>query len=623
MAVCLSVHRLEHLDRLATCFLAGREEGGGACHVFAAVKGMTQDCYRETALLRYAEWVKQGYMTLGHYPKKNQVSDLADTVRGMELAGYDLFFFPRENLLISPGLVRLINHICTRQALNAPLYGQGPCVTLTVRNGIQHTETPAAPEVPPFYLLTRAAVETLLECEKKPEHIARLYPDGKDPKHGAYGRDADALLMRIIQYHGGREMAALENEPVLLTKPETPPCTNNPLAEAEETLHESIMDDPTCAEHLIELDHPYWKDHFRILGTAGCRVKAVEKAIVLRYTENELVVQWEEWGRERFSRENGRGPYRLDDRRPARTRGQKGKQRSGQEETPESLIARALAEPALRWGVCAVALPRESCYWLRDWIELHLRAGASLVVIYDNTGSGGSLRFDNPFCSGVLQREGKSKRGEEYGRLTAHLSDEDIRRELEVLTARYGKERVRVETWQPRDPKSGVIVHGQVEAYDDFIRKYRMELDWCAFIDLDEYLYCRPDLSIGGILEQVERETPEVGRLVMKGWKFRMRWGTDGPRDIRKHLDHLPLCDGGEKNLVRLCDVKEADIHWYWTMRRGCEKVDYEPFEMAFCHYNIDDREMEEAGTQRLIEPRAFLAGGERQARDQLPEMKD
>lgn len=196
------------------------------------------------------------------------------------------------------------------------------------------------------------------------------------------------------------------------------------------------------------------------------------------------------------------------------------------------------------------------------------------------------------------------------------MSDGDIQKGLHGLAVRYREERVKVIPWQPKNPKTGEIVHRQVEAYEDFIRRYRGKLDWCTFIDMDEYLYCRPGLSVGGILEK-------MGRVVMKGWKFRMRWGMDGLRGIRTYLDHLPLSDGGEKNFIRLCDVVKADIHWYWQMRCGVQSLGAAPEELAFCHYNIGDREMADGNPQRLIVPRAFLTGGERQARDQLPEMKD
>ncbi|MGV0153078.1 hypothetical protein ACSW29_07050 [Rhodococcus sp. GB-02] len=41
--------------------------------------------------------------------------------------------------------------------------------------------------------------------------------------------------------------------------------------------------------------------------------------------------------------------------------------------------------------------------------------------------------------------------------------------------------------WQPRDAESR-IAHGQVEAYVDYVRRYRDTVAWAALIDADEYL---------------------------------------------------------------------------------------------------------------------------------------
>lgn len=458
----------------------------------------------------------------------------------------------------------------------------------------------AAPQAPLLYTLTREAMECLMDCEREPGRIARLYADRQDPKHGAYGQDADVLMMQLVRRFGGWDLSDIERDGLLMVRAMPPGRRNNPLRETEEILHEAVTDDPAHAEYLVELEHPYWKDSFRILGLDGCRVAIAERATVLRFTQKELILQWEKWDREQFTRDTEQGPYRL--RHAAVTRSKPVK-------TPETgtLVERVLAGPPVRWGVCAVALPKESYYWLRDWIEFHLRAGAAMVVIYDNTGSTGSRRVDSVFQEGSLQREGRSKRGEDYGRLTAHLSDEQIHGELDGLAARYGRERVRIVPWQPRDPETGQIIHGQVEAYDDFIRRWGGELDWCAFIDVDEYLYCRAGGSIGRILEQVEEKEPDVSRLIMKAWKFRQRWEKDGPRDIRRDKEHLALHDGGEKNFVRVCDVREADIHWYWNMKAGTRAITMDPCELAFCHYNASGEEMERGEVQSLIEPRAFL----------------
>lgn len=236
--------------------------------------------------------------------------------------------------------------------------------------------------VPPFYVLTREAVEVLLECERDPARIASLFSDGRDLKHGACGLDADALMMRVIMHLEGQNLSTVDGYvPFLASIPATP---QNPLAEQEEILHEEVCDDPACAEYLVELEHPQWNDCFRILGVAGCRVKTGGRAAVLRYTNRELVLEWEKGGRECFTRKAQAGAYILK-----RVSGGRGRRMPGREMGRVGLAAAALTAPEVRWGVCAVALPRESWYWLRDWIEFHLRAGASLVAIYDNTGSTG------------------------------------------------------------------------------------------------------------------------------------------------------------------------------------------------------------------------------------------
>ena len=111
IAVCLVVRHLENLDRMLSLFMA---QPYGNCHVFAAVKGMTADNFSSLVLPRYEQWIRQGRVTLRHYPGKNQISDLIDTIRGVELSPYDLFVFPREELLCPSGLLERINRLHAR-----------------------------------------------------------------------------------------------------------------------------------------------------------------------------------------------------------------------------------------------------------------------------------------------------------------------------------------------------------------------------------------------------------------------------------------------------------------------------------------------------------------------------
>lgn len=259
---------------------------------------------------------------------------------------------------------------------------------------------------------------------------------------------------------------------------------------------------------------------------------------------------------------------------------------------------------AVKWGVCAVAIPRESYYWLHDWIDHHIQAGACKIVIYDNTGSEGSLRPDSNFQAGHLQRKRVSKRGEKYGELTKHLTDEDIQQEMQRIASLYGENQVEFVKWQPVDA-NGRIIHGQVEAYDDFIQYHRQDLDWGLFIDIDEYIYCKPGMSIPRALVQINQQEPDAAMIRMNAWRFECRWDNKGPKDITQFTRHRPFAWGGEKNFIRMKDALKADIHWYWKIARGSVRVNANPFDLAVCHYNTLPRELQE--TEERIRPRDFL----------------
>lgn len=57
IAVCLIVRHLENLDRQISHFMIQPYRN---CHVFAAVKGMTEDNFSSLVLPRYEHWIRQG-----------------------------------------------------------------------------------------------------------------------------------------------------------------------------------------------------------------------------------------------------------------------------------------------------------------------------------------------------------------------------------------------------------------------------------------------------------------------------------------------------------------------------------------------------------------------------------
>lgn len=60
-------------------------------HLFVAVKGMSSFIFQSILIPQFQEFIDEGRLTLRWFPNKNQLSNLADTIRGLDTTNYELF----------------------------------------------------------------------------------------------------------------------------------------------------------------------------------------------------------------------------------------------------------------------------------------------------------------------------------------------------------------------------------------------------------------------------------------------------------------------------------------------------------------------------------------------------
>lgn len=230
-------------------------------------------------------------------------------------------------------------------------------------------------------------------------------------------------------------------------------------------------------------------------------------------------------------------------------------------------------------AVVAVLLPREHLPYIRDWCKHHCDAGFS-VVLYDNSGSVGSLRQTSAFHPNWRPAAGSTKSGARYGAYSAHLTDDQVSQELLDQVAGLP---VTVIPWRPRDAE-GRIVHGQVEAYVDFIRRASTTIRWAAFIDADEYLTAADGMGWPELLDAAD--AAGYSRIVLSAETYQERWSDTGEPRPLSTLTSRGSQVQGNKNLVRIGDVERADIHWSWTMTTAAPLVYPDERQYYFKHYN-------------------------------------
>lgn len=240
-----------------------------------------------------------------------------------------------------------------------------------------------------------------------------------------------------------------------------------------------------------------------------------------------------------------------------------------------------------KWGLACVCIPRESYYWLEDWVEHYVKLGACKIAIYDNTGSvaGSENRRKSVYFGGRFQKEKISKRGEKYGELTAHILDEQIEINLNYLQDKYSGI-VEIVKWTPLNDK-GEIVHCQVEAYADFCRRYRNYLNYVTFFDMDEYMWFASGHSMQKLLKQMNEE--DIQYVSLKQRRFKQRWGEDGPNDIKKFTEYVDGKSAGLKWLAKMEKLVGVNLHYGCSFSHGIKTRSLSPLHVAFNHYNVKE----------------------------------
>lgn len=433
IAIGLCVRNLMHLDRLAAWFLA---EPYAESHLFIAVKGMTEPVFRNLVEARWHSAIQAGRMTLRLFPEKNPVSDVLDAFRGSDAEHHDLFLMLRESDAPAPGFMETLNAFHSSIPENYSGYYKGTAWELAA-DGTPVRKDDACGQGTCFSL-TRETFLALRELEGAPE---------PEP----CGDGEQDLLFRLVTRYGRKNMAPFLGR-------ELPghfliyPCASQPgkchsLQKARQASRQYFRHEEKLWEHVLELRHPGWCDHFHLLGKEGCRAANGDRASIQEFTDRQLCVKWDKWGVECFVRESD-GGFRMK---------QGAASEAKPSPTPETVPAPVLSpgthptaipagerngdKPATlpplpelsaeRRGVCTLARQETTPEELREWITFHLKTGASVVAVY-------------------LPEEREENSAETDAGREAHK----MKQYLDSLAEKYGADRVWIRPWNGDIPVS-------------------------------------------------------------------------------------------------------------------------------------------------------------------------
>ena len=232
----------------------------------------------------------------------------------------------------------------------------------------------------------------------------------------------------------------------------------------------------------------------------------------------------------------------------------------------------------MKISIHTIFVLRENILFLEEWIDYHLKIGIDKIFLYDNSASKG--------------RNGSSVTTNKYGinfsNITMDLNDIEIHDRLRSILAKYQK-KVFYMLWEPRN-MSGEVVYGQKNAVCHYFRCFGIESNWTAFIDMDEFIFCKNDLRQS--VEILDKQNIGNIRLLQK--KFDDRFNNIGipVTKISRCINGIDTSNWAPKSIIKndLFDFKVEDFGIHNIPTR--QSMTFQPpiEEFRFNHYNVNDK---------------------------------
>ena len=210
------------------------------------------------------------------------------------------------------------------------------------------------------------------------------------------------------------------------------------------------------------------------------------------------------------------------------------------------------------FAIHTVFVALENILFMEEWLDYHLRYGFNRFYLYDNSKSQGLGKWHRQ------RMDGSNKmvpgRANKYGvnyRQKVRLSDEELQTALRRLEAQY-QGVVHFTDWSPLDEK-GKVTYGQLEAHAHCLARMKREaVDWCANIDMDEFIVMGRFNSIGECVAALEEGENNVR---MSQVRFHDRFRQMDRLVIDAEQGHAYPYGKACKNIYKVAKTRRLLVH--------------------------------------------------------------
>lgn len=302
MALCLaSYKRPEDLQRQIYTML---DQSYDDFHIFVALKGIPEYYAKTFILPQFQHAIEAGRLTIRFFPNANQLTNLLDTVRGLDVSSFDLFLKIDDDDFYSRDYLATINDFYMYTPKTVSCIYRGKCRTLMRKNGMLTLGYFTGTVHGGLLTTTKQVISHLYEAERNPEIIRPIFGRSN------IGYCEDVFTVAVESLYGKANIApylirkGIDNHYVMQLSNTS--VTRGGLVASDLKKHADLCEKDMPREEFIFVRHPNWEDTLRLYDGRAYRASSSDSAQILSFDGASLHLKWNGWGYERFSKnENG------------------------------------------------------------------------------------------------------------------------------------------------------------------------------------------------------------------------------------------------------------------------------------------------------------------------------
>jgi hypothetical protein len=145
----------------------------------------------------------------------------------------------------------------------------------------------------------------------------------------------------------------------------------------------------------------------------------------------------------------------------------------------------------LKFAIHTVFIAKENILFFEQWIDYHKKIGFEYFYLYDNSKVNKVIGFDEK--NKHLKLNKVNKYGIKYDNIIK-INDKIIKKKIDNICKKY--KNIKIIEWSPKD-KNGNIGYFQTRAHKHCLEQLKRDnIDWCANIDMDEFIVLNKNISI-------------------------------------------------------------------------------------------------------------------------------